>query len=67
MLVALKDGPDGVRVTLVDSTGRIREVHAGYVVAADGAHSTIRSALGIAMNGASGRAQRIPASSRRCS
>jgi putative polyketide hydroxylase len=51
MLVGLKNGPDGVRVMLGDSAGRIREVHAGYVVAADGAHSTVRTALGIPMSG----------------
>jgi putative polyketide hydroxylase len=38
-------GPDGARVDVRDvRTGSVRTVHAMYVVAADGAHSTLRSA-----------------------
>jgi 2-polyprenyl-6-methoxyphenol hydroxylase-like FAD-dependent oxidoreductase len=51
-VVALDNGTDGADVALRDvSTGKTRVVHARYVVAADGAHSTIRRSLGIAMQG----------------
>jgi putative polyketide hydroxylase len=44
---------DGVRAVLRDAgTGAERIVHARYLVAADGAHSGIRTGLGIAMRGA---------------
>jgi putative polyketide hydroxylase len=44
--------PDGVRVTLRDMrSGDVRVVHARYLVAADGAHSAARAALGIPMRG----------------
>jgi putative polyketide hydroxylase len=51
-LVGLADRGDHARVTLRDSAGRRRVVAAGYVVAADGAHSTTRGLLGIGMRGA---------------
>jgi 2-polyprenyl-6-methoxyphenol hydroxylase-like FAD-dependent oxidoreductase len=51
-LVDLESRPGGVRATLRDGAGRTREVLARYVVAADGARSTIRAALGIPMDGA---------------
>jgi putative polyketide hydroxylase len=45
--------PDGARVTLRDTrTHATRTVHARYVVAADGARSAVRRALGIRMHGA---------------
>ena len=50
-LAGLENGPDHVRVTLRDAAGRSRVVTAGYVVAADGARSTARAALGIPMRG----------------
>ena len=51
-VVALENGTDGTDVAVRDvATGKTRVVHARYVVAADGAHSTIRRALGIAMHG----------------
>jgi putative polyketide hydroxylase len=50
-LAGLEDHGDHVRVTLRDATGRSRVVSAGYVVAADGAHSTTRGILGIPMSG----------------
>jgi len=47
-----EQGPDGVTSTLRDvRTGRLRTVSSRYVVAADGAGSRIRGALGIAMEG----------------
>ncbi len=46
-------GAGGARVALRDvATGSLRQVHARYVVAADGARSTVRAAVGIAMQGA---------------
>ena len=50
-LAGLEIGPDHVRVTLRDADGHSRVVTAGYVVAADGARSTVRGALGIPMRG----------------
>ncbi|MBF6210800.1 FAD-dependent monooxygenase [Nocardia puris] len=44
-LVDLEVGPDGVDARLSDST----QVHARYLIAADGAHSTVRSMLDIGM------------------
>jgi 2-polyprenyl-6-methoxyphenol hydroxylase-like FAD-dependent oxidoreductase len=43
--------PAGVRATLRGSDGGSRVVHARYAVAADGAHSVVRAALGIPMRG----------------
>ena len=49
--------PDGVEVVLRDvATGDLRTVRARYLIAADGAHSRIRAALGIAMHGSDGLA-----------
>ncbi|WP_186273321.1 FAD-dependent monooxygenase [Mycobacterium kubicae] len=46
------DGPDGVAVTVADPTsGTCRMILARYLIAADGAASTVRRALGIAMEG----------------
>lgn len=43
---------EGARVTLRDvNTGRLRTLRARYLVAADGARSTVRDAVGIAMRG----------------
>jgi putative polyketide hydroxylase len=61
-VVDVTDGPDAVRVTRRDAVTRAtRVVNARYVVAADGAHSPVRRAVGIAMNGpdrlAAGRLQ----------
>ncbi len=48
----VENGPDGVRAVLRDrGTGRSRTVEARYIIAADGAHSAMRAALGIAMRG----------------
>jgi putative polyketide hydroxylase len=50
-LTDLEDRCDHVRVTLRNAAGRSRVATAGYVVAADGARSTVRGALGISMQG----------------
>ncbi len=51
-VVGVSDGTDSARVTLRDvATGAARVVDAHYVVAADGAHSAVRRAVGIAMHG----------------
>jgi putative polyketide hydroxylase len=51
-LVALDQDADGVTVELRQrATGERRTVRAGYVIAADGAHSPTRGLLGIAMDG----------------
>ena len=51
-LVGLASLPDGVRATLRHArSGETRVVHARYLVAADGAYSLIRRALGIDMCG----------------
>ena len=41
----------GAELTLRDTRGQVRTVEAGYVVAADGARSAVRAALGIGMTG----------------
>jgi 2-polyprenyl-6-methoxyphenol hydroxylase-like FAD-dependent oxidoreductase len=48
-LVAMDDGPDGVRATLRDRSGAVRTVRASYLVAADGAHSIVREQVGVTM------------------
>jgi 2-polyprenyl-6-methoxyphenol hydroxylase-like FAD-dependent oxidoreductase len=50
-VVGVDCGTDGARVVLRDARRRTRTVHARYLVAADGAHSTVRGALRIAMRG----------------
>jgi 2-polyprenyl-6-methoxyphenol hydroxylase-like FAD-dependent oxidoreductase len=50
-LAGLEQSDDHVRVTLRDAAGRGRVVTALYVIAADGARSTVRDALGIPMRG----------------
>ncbi len=48
----IDNGSEGVRAVLRDtSAGEARAVHARYLVGADGAHSTVRRALGIPMRG----------------
>jgi putative polyketide hydroxylase len=50
--VRMEDRPDGVDVVLRDvETGTTSVVRAGYVVAADGAHSRVRAALDVPMLG----------------
>ena len=51
-LVSFSQDADGVSVTLEDrASGGQRTVRARYLVATDGAHSPVRSALGVAMAG----------------
>ena len=51
-VVDVLDGPDAVRVTLRDAvTGATRVADAAYLVAADGAHSAVRRAVGLPMHG----------------
>ena len=51
-LVAFDQDADGVTVVLREpATGACRTVRAGHLVGADGAHSRVRSLLGIAMDG----------------
>ena len=50
-LAGLDCRPDGVRAMLRSANGGEREVSAAYLVGADGAHSTVRAELGIAMRG----------------
>ena len=51
-LVSFAQDADGVSATLVDrSTGACRAVRARYLVAADGAHSSVRKALGVPVTG----------------
>ena len=53
-LVHLHETADGVRAVIRDArSGARREVRARHLVAADGAHSRARAALGIAMRGPS--------------
>src|SRR5262249_22765394 len=51
-VAGVESGPDGVSALLRDvDSGESRRVNARYLVAADGAHSAVRSALGIPMRG----------------
>jgi len=51
-LTGIWSEPDGARATLRDvRTGTVRTVHARYVVAADGARSTVRRELGVPLHG----------------
>jgi putative polyketide hydroxylase len=51
-VTGIQHRPDGVRVALREiARGGSRSVDARYLIAADGAHSTVRRALGIQMRG----------------
>ena len=52
-LVHVDDRADGVRATLRNRHGEVRDVSARYLVAADGAHSAVRHQVGVAMSGSS--------------
>jgi putative polyketide hydroxylase len=61
-VVGVEHLPDGVEVALRDlPTGDLRSVRARYLVAADGAHSRLRTALGIARPGPDGLAHVVSA------
>jgi putative polyketide hydroxylase len=61
-VVGVENGPDGVEVVLRDvASGDLLTVRARYLIAADGAHSRIRTALGIAMRGPDGLAHVVNA------
>jgi 2-polyprenyl-6-methoxyphenol hydroxylase-like FAD-dependent oxidoreductase len=64
-VVGIEDLPEGVEVALRDvPSGAVRTVSARYLVAADGAHSRIRTARGIAMRGPDGLAHAVTATFR---
>jgi putative polyketide hydroxylase len=51
-VAGVENRPDGIQAVLRDlATGESRIVRARYLVGADGVHSTVRRALGIAMRG----------------
>jgi putative polyketide hydroxylase len=51
-LLGVTQDDNGVRATVADAgTGAVEGITASYLIAADGAHSTIREQLGIAMAG----------------
>ncbi|WP_119729941.1 FAD-dependent monooxygenase [Thermomonospora amylolytica] len=52
-VVALRQDPAGVDVTVRDRRGRTRRIRARYVVGADGVHSTVRRTLGLDFPGRS--------------
>jgi putative polyketide hydroxylase len=61
-VVGVEDLPEGVTIAVRDvASGAVRTVRARYLVAADGAHSRIRTALGIAMRGPDGLAHVVKA------
>lgn len=61
-LVSVDDRPEGVQALLHEvASGEPRIVHARYLVAADGAHSTVRDALDIPMRGPDGLAAAVSA------
>ncbi len=50
-LTDLEQTANGVRVTLLHADGSSETLHARYLIAADGASSTVRKALGVAFTG----------------
>jgi putative polyketide hydroxylase len=61
-VVGVEDLPEGVEVVLRDiPSGDVRTVRARYLIAADGAHSRIRTAVGIAMRGPDGLGHAVTA------
>ena len=48
-VVAVDEAVDGMQITLDDGRGQRRSVRAQYLLAADGAHSSIRRMLGVEM------------------
>jgi putative polyketide hydroxylase len=61
-VVGVEELPGAVAVVLRDiASGELRTVRARYLIAADGAHSAIRRALGIAMRGPDGLGHAVTA------
>jgi putative polyketide hydroxylase len=61
-VIGVEDMPEGVAVALRDvATGEVRTVRARYLIAADGAHSRIRAAVGVPMRGPDGLAHVVTA------
>jgi putative polyketide hydroxylase len=61
-VVGVEERAEGVEVVLRDlRSGELRTVRARYLIAADGAHSAIRRALGIAMRGPDGLGHAVTA------
>ena len=50
-LTGLRDGGDAVTATIRGHAGQIQAITAGYVVGCDGAHSQVRSELGLSFRG----------------
>src|SRR5690606_33776693 len=50
-LDSFEQDEDGVTALVVDRTGASRRVRAQYLVGCDGAHSTVRRALGVRLRG----------------
>lgn len=50
-LVGLDDDASGVLATIATSAGKQIQIHAGYVVGCDGAHSRVRHELGVPFDG----------------
>ncbi len=50
-LIALEQNDEGVQATLRHADGREENVRARYAIGCDGAHSTVRGALGLAFEG----------------
>jgi len=58
-LVSFTAGPPGVRALIEDvRSGEQREIHARFMIAADGARSLVRQQLGIEMQGEDGTVER---------
>lgn len=57
-LVSFDSGTDGIIAIVENTTGEQRQIKARYMIAADGASSTVRRILGIGMIGEDGTAQR---------
>lgn len=57
-LVSFESSPGGIVATVESTTGERRHIKARYMIAADGASSTVRRTLGIGMAGEDGTDQR---------
>lgn len=47
----LSQNDDGVTVTAIDQQGQAQQIHAAYLIGADGAHSIVRNQLGLTFDG----------------